>query len=360
MSSAAFSKFLEDTKALHEPFERSPNYLDGYSRYFLEEDEIHKAILNAALSEGDGSFEDLDPFAVYLKAARTLRDSGSVLLDRTPMKNRVVEFSDARFSEIDRKLLEVIVDAYGDDVVVAFHGESWVVNILHEDFITQGQRERLSARPSGYEEIFRVRKPYNEHTLFHCLLWYVPNLSEGLSARQALLRPVLGTVGVAGDGVRHIPTWTGRTLDWGEGTPYEEIPTLGEPAGIPDPDLLLTDGVVVGIGGVRYRVWFDFNDFVSENGWGDRPFSGEHVLRMQRTDDPVTTVPLDPENPHRIDVMLGHGYSQQGFSMAPFCGQEPRCLIVFEVDRCDYTFCVMVTLDSEGEVEFAWVEGSCT
>jgi hypothetical protein len=336
----------------------------------------HKAY-DKALEEARTALAEkgvVDPLQVVLDAHRALRDAGGSLYTKSgwvSMKDRVREFTDpAFFDPVERRLLEALVAAYGDDVLVFMdaRGEfKFSLMLLRTEFIPARQRAAIVERGgSPLMTVFDVYEKWEADTeegLFKSLLQAAS--AEHLPFLQAALRPALGAPYTDENGVRHIPTWTNMVRDprplnsEGPLKPYRRLPVLGKEVVLPNVAALFHEGVVVRFGRRNYRVWFDYTPFIGEEAEEFRYFVGEKVLRVQRTEDPVTTVPLDPGK-FALNTMLGHGRSQQGFVMAPFCGQEPRCLMVFEDNMADYTFCVMVTLDDSGEIEFAWVEGSCT
>jgi hypothetical protein len=362
-------------KALEASIRAHVGYLDKYDddpdmqRHIQTTIQNAKACIHAELAEPN------DDLRYYLEAYRWAAANGD-LRDDTVCGERVrtKSFEDRRyFDPSTAAVLDVLQAEYGDALYVytrtytpptgrdgVVHGDRfiWEVIALHEDFMPtksalryrgKNIRDPLAVFGSGRAHLFMVGDSDNFHNLV-ATLRYREVQSSNL---DTILEGALGGVEVSPDGVRSIPTWTATKVDEG-GLGYDDCPSFGTKIGF-DVELLRTDGVVVELEGIgRHKVRFDYTQYVNDDGWMERHPSGERVLRIQRTDEPLT------EPKERTGCrMRGKGSSQQGGGIVPFKGQAPHCLMVLHVNDADFTITVMVDVEG-GEIVRAWVEGSCT
>ena len=370
----------EDSAARIEDLESSLGFHESQLGNFGDDSDMFRhiqvLIQNAKACIHAERLEPDDDLRYYLAAHRWAAENGD-LRDDTVRGERVRtrSFEDRRyFDPSTAAVLDVLQAAYGDalyvytrtytpptgrDGVVKNARFIWEVIALHEDFMPsksvlryRGSKELPLRHPYvvfGRDNVFKVGDSdsfYNLVTTLRFREVQSPNL-------DTILEGALGGVEVSPDGVRSIPTWTATKMDEG-GLDYDDCPTFGTKIGF-DVELLLTDGIVVDLEGIgRHKVRFDYTQYVNEDGWMERYPSGERVLRIQRTDEPLT----EPEA-RKGCRMRGKGSSQQGGEFVPFKGQAPRCLMVLHVNDADFTITVMVDVEG-GEIVRAWVEGSCT
>jgi hypothetical protein len=304
-----------------------------------------------------------DPVEIYRIAWRAQISSGGYAPTRyggVIFRGRITNFDSPLFSSKERNILNALVSAYGEDVVVVAdreNGDEWTLLILRPEFVhlfEAGQEYPISQYADS-EYLFWVYRKFPGETdgmLVRALLRRIPEGNAELPRLHKALRSVLGEVQVIDD-VRHIPVWEGRTT---EITFYNDLPSFGERCEIEDLDALLEEGVVATLLGKNYRIWFDYTQIDEVDGapW---PPSGERLLRVQQTAAPVTTVPA---RKWAANTMLGHGRSQQMRGMSSFMDRPLYCLMVLNLDSYDSTHCIMVQLDDSGEIELAWVERSST
>ncbi len=368
-SSSDRIKALEKSLAFHEGLLGEFEADDDMRTHVRVNVQNVRACIHAERLEPD------DDLRYYLAAHRWAAENGDLRDDNVcGARTRTRNFEDRRyFDPSTAAVLEVLQAEYGDsfyvytrtykphsgpDGVVRDDRFIWEAIALHEDFLPsksalkyRGSRNLSLRHPyvvlgSGRDNIFMVGDSDNFHNIITTLRYRSPKLDSKLEG-------VLGCVEVAPDGVRSIPTWTATTVGEG-GVSYRECPTFGTKFGF-DAGLLLTDGVVVELGNIgRHKVWFDYTRYVNEDGWMERRPSGERMLRVQRTDEPLT----DPKERTGCR-MRGMGSSQQGEGFVPFKGQLPHCLMVLHINGADYTITIMVDVEG-GEIVRAWVEGSCT
>lgn len=331
-----------------------------------------RACIHAEQAEPD------DDIRYHLEAYRWAAENGN-LRDDTMRGEcaRTMTFEDRRyFDPQTAATLEALQAEYGNSLYVYTQTYTpptgldgvekdarfiWEAIMLHEDFMPPKSALRYRG-PEGMS----LRRPYAvfgsaRHHLFvvgdsdnfHNLVTTIRHRSPTNPKLDSILESVLGSVEVSPEGVRSVPVWTTTTVDEG-GARYEDCPTFGPKFGF-DAELLVTEGVVVDLEGIgRHKVWFDYTQYTNEDGWMERRPSGERVLRVQRTDEPLT------EPKERTGCrMRGTGSSQQSGGIVPFKGQAPHCLMVIHVNGADFTITVMVDVEG-GEIIRAWVEGSCT
>lgn len=282
--------------------------------------------------------------------------------------SRVSTFDDSLFfSPLETAVLNALQAAYGDALVVetvesdlrttAVTTEIYCyysAHIFHKHFLPLRKYGRKldwtsSLVPGSRLEDFCIHGDGIDDNLIRMLREFAAKAPE----IDAILEPILGAVAVPPDDVRNIPTWTATRLYEGRG--YEKGPSFGRKIGF-DSTLLLTDGVVVDLGmDRRYRVWFDYTRYTDDDGWMANAPSGERALRIQRTNDRITTRGLQK---YESCYMRGKGTSSQASGVVPFRGRAPYCLMSFHADGGDYRYTVMVDLDDNGEIVRAWVEGS--
>ena len=283
---------------------------------------------------------------------------------------RVTEFTDPLyFTPLEASVLNALQAAYGDALVVETVESNlrttaatteiyrhYTAHVLHKDFYPKGKWVRKLTwdsplYPGSRLEEFCIHGGGIDDNLIRS----IRNFGVKNPEIDAILEPILGSAEVASDGVRSIPTWTATRMYEGRG--YTKFPTFGRMVSFDEADLL-TDGVVVDLKNLgRYRVWFDYMQYVNDDGWMEKEPSGERVLRVQRTEDPVTT--RSKLKQYESCYMRGKGSSQQASGVVPFKGQHPYCLMSFRVFDADYTITVMVDVDGS-EIVRAWVEGSNT
>lgn len=283
---------------------------------------------------------------------------------------RVTAFTDPLyFTPLEASVLNALQAAYGDALVVETVETNlrttavtteiyrhYTAHVLHKDFYPKGKWVRKLTwdsllYPGSRLEEFCIHGGGIEDNLIRSIRSFGVNNPE----IDAILEPILGVPEVATDGVQSVPTWAATPLYEGRG--YTKFPTFGRMVSFDEADLL-TDGVVVDLKNLgRYRVWFDYMQYVNDDGWMEKEPSGERALRIQRTEDPVTT--RSKLKPYENCYMRGKGSSQQASGIVPFKGQHPYCLMSFHVFDADYTITVMVDVDGS-EIVRAWVEGSCT
>lgn len=284
---------------------------------------------------------------------------------------RVTEFTDPLyFTPLETSVLNALQAAYGDALVVETVESNlrttvatteiyrhYTAHVLHKDFYPKGKWVRKLTwdsplYPGSRLEEFCIHGGGIDENLIRSIRRFGVNNPE----IDAILEPILGAAEVAPDGVQNIPTWTATPMYEGRG--YTKFPSFGRMVSFDEEDLL-TDGVVVELKNLgRYRVWFDYMQYVNDDdGWMEKEPSGERALRIQRTEDPVTT--RSKLKQYEICYMRGKGSSQQASGIVPFKGQAPYCLMSFRVIDADYRITVMVDVVGS-EIVRAWVEGSCT
>ena len=372
----------EDSAARIEALEASLGFHESLLGKFEADADMHmhvrvnvqnvKACIHAERLEPD------DDLRYYLAAYRWAAENGDLQGDTVCGERvRTKSFEDRRyFDPSTAAMLDVLQAEYGDALYVytrtytpptgldgVVHGDRfiWEVIALHEDFVPsksalryRGSKSMSLRRPhavfgSVRNHLFMIGDSDNFNNLVTTLrCWSLTN-----PKLDDILEGVLGSVEVSPEGVRSVPVWTTTTVDEG-GAKYEGCPTFGPKSGF-DAELLITEGVVVELEGIgRHKVWFDYTQYTNEDGWMERRPSGERVLRVQRTDEPLT------EPKERTGCrMRGKGSSQQSGGLIPFKGQAPHCLMVLHVNDADFTITVMVDVEG-GEIVRAWVEGSCT
>jgi hypothetical protein len=343
--------------------ESDPSDLD-YVSYLQQQLRDLTARLAAAAEHPD------DLVAYFVSAYRHFSQSG-LLTGRYggDIVARVTEFTNPLyFTPLETSVLNALQAAYGDALCVETVEanirttvatteiyRSYTAHVFHEDFYPKGKWYRKltwdsALVPNSRLEDFCIHGGGIETNLIP----QVRSFGVNNPAIDTILEDILGSTESSPDGVLSVPTWSATRLYEGRG--YTKYPTLGRKIGF-DAELLLTDGVVVDLKNLgRYRVWFDYTRYTNEDGWMNQPPSGERVLRLQRTEDSVTTRKLKQ---YESCYMRGKGCSQQASGIVPFKGRNPYCLMSFHVDGADYTFTVMVDVDG-GNIVRAWVEGSCT
>jgi hypothetical protein len=314
--------------------------------------------IDTALSQGID-----DPIEVYRIAWRAqIAKGGHVVAEHrdTDFKRRITNFNSPLFTEVERDILNALVAAYGDDVIVVDHENKggWSLFILRPEFArgVKFDPEYPISEYAHHDYLFFIHRKFSDETerkLLRDLLRRIPEKDPELPRLHKVLRPVLGEVQVI-DGVRHIPVWEGRVSDT---VRYKDLPSFGEQCEIADVDALLNEGAVANLLGKNYRIWFDHTKIEIEDGRTEPLPNGERILRVQRTNDPVTVVPVPRWS---RNSMLGHGRSQQRRGMFPYMDRPLYCLMVLNLDSYDATHCIMVQLDDDGEIELAWIEVSST
>lgn len=370
-NSAARIEALEVSLGFHERCLGDYEYDSDMFRYVQVLIQNAKACIHAERLEPD------DDLRYYLAAYRWAAENGDLQNDTMcGERTRTKSFEDRRYFDLSTAaVLEVLQAEYGDalyvytrtytpptglDGVVRCDRFIWEAIVLHEDFLPsksalryRGSKDTPLRNPhavfgSARDHLFMIGDSDNFNNLVTTLRYRSltnPKLDN-------ILEGVLGSVEVSPEGVRSVPVWT-TTVDEG-GVRYEDCPTFGPKSGF-DVELLITEGVVIDLEGIgRHKVWFDYTHYTNEDGWMERRPSGERVLRVQRTDEPLTE-PKDRTGCRMRDK----GSSQQDSRIVPFKGQAPYCLMVLHVNDADFTITVMVDVEG-GEIVRAWLEGSCT
>ena len=168
--------------------------------------------------------------------------------------------------------------------------------------------------------------------------------------------------------VKHLPDvaqWNGAyaipVFPAVRGGDFNKCPTFGEARHYPDPAMLLGDGIVIGLGSNRYRVWFDYANIMDDDGYmhADARLNGERRLQLELTDAPETAFTTERAIGPAYLTMRGYGVSQQTDTATRFNGKLPMCLLHFQ-NGGDCTWNLMVTLDDNGDIRVAWLEVSST
>ncbi len=315
--------------------------------------------IDTALSQGID-----DPIEVYRIAWHAQIAKGGYISTQyrdTDFKRRITNFNSPLFTDVERDILNILVATYGeDDVVVLDHedDDEWSLFILRPEFARRVKidPEYPISEYAHHDYLFFIHRKFSDETerkLLRDLLRRIPEKDPELPRLHKVLRPVFGEVQVV-NGVRHIPVWEGRVSD---SVRYDDFPSFGDQCEIPDVDALLNEGVVANLLGKNYRIWFDHTKIEIEDGQTEPLPNGDRILRVQRTNDPVTVVPVPRWS---RNSMLGHGRSQQMRGMFPYMDRPLYCLMVLNLGSYDATHCIMVQLDDDGEIELAWIEVSST
>lgn len=163
-------------------------------------------------------------------------------------------------------------------------------------------------------------------------------------------KPLLFGEEVCGTEIRVIPVVEAPRLPI---FTYESCPTFAEGCPIGTPDQLKT-GVIVEIFSVRYRVQFDYYEYIDENGWATGVPPEKLRISLTRTEEPLT--PAHKGETYNELVMFGIGRDSNGYGPIPVMGRMPYCLMTFHA-RSELRWCVMVDV-LDGELQSAWISWS--
>ena len=264
------------------------------------------------------------------------------ILDRALGKTGRVALEDVEgwYDEATFRVLKALKLHYGSAMIVFDDREVW---ILHADFKPSWVLRSMTAR-----DVFR-----SIGTNLTVWSWsdarYFLQIVQTRCTAESVVQAWLNPVEVDGD-VRAVPAYMMNGSD-AEEHKFENCPSFGDSVAVNE-ELLLDEGVVVDLLGKRYRVWYDYTGHIDQNGWGGNcVYRGERVIRVQRTEDPVTP-------------SMGGGALLRGFGRStPYRGARPLgdkplyCLMRLTVRGASFQTCVMVQLDDAGEIELAWIQG---